>query len=356
MAEFIHYVFLFATTFVIIYILCRMIKKRQGEKTSSNPPFVDTPTDAQMAQLNQIENSVSNNGSGITNARFEPSNNNALRNFCIKSSFNSAYTGGYVNRDMVKFVLMRGCRFLDFEVFIKDNVPIVAYSTSTATDSSFNHFTSDAPAISLGGVFSTIMSNAFNDTSPNPQDPLFIHLRIKSFLPSAYSAVGDTIQGSLGPKLYADGNGNAIPVHLDTQLDLLQGKVVVIVDQQSSPGYAEYATCGTTNPATCTTLSKYINANSGTQDFRIYREDELFYQSINPPDPDVYLMRLVLPNIGFFNNVSNSDSLYLVKNYGAQLIAQAFYENNRNLVMYEEMFKEYHSAFVPLQDAVNFAS
>jgi len=356
MATFIHYVFLFATTTAIVYILYKMIQKRQGEKASYNPPYVNTPNDAQMAQLNKIENSVSDNGSGIANARFDPSNNNSLRNFCIKSSFNSAYTGGYVNRDMVKFVLMRGCRFLDFEVFIKDNVPIVAYSTSTATDSSFNHFTSEAPAISLGGVFSTIMSNAFNDKSPNPADPLFIHLRIKSYLPTAYSSVAETIQGNLGPKLYADDNGNAIPVNLDTQLNLLQGKVVIIVDQLSSPGYEKYATCGSQNQSTCTALSKYINANSGTQNFRIYREDELLYQSINPPDPDVYLMRLVLPNIGFFNNVSNSESLYLIKNYGVQLVAQAFYENNRNLVTYEELFKNFHSAFVPLNQAITFAS
>ena len=67
-------------------------------------------------------------------------------------------------------------------------------------------------------------------------------------------------------------------------------------------------------------------------------------------------MRIVLPNIGFFNNVSNSDSLYLIKNYGAKLVAKAFYENNRNLTIYEELFKQYHTAFIPLKDAVDFAS
>ena len=356
MAELIHYVFLFMTTFIIVYILYNMIRKRQNERSVYNPPYVDTPNDAQMTQLNKLENSMSGIGSGISNARFEPSNNNALRNFCIKSSFNSAYTGGFVNRDMVKYVIMRGCRFLDFEVFMKDNTPIVAYSTSTDKNGSFNHFTSDAPAISLGGVCSTIMSNAFTDNAPNPKDPLFIHLRIKSNLPSAFSAVSDTIQGSLGPKMYVDENGKAIPVDLDTQLELLQGKVIIIVDQSSSPGYEKYGTCGKTDPSTCTALSNYINANSGTQNFRIYREDELLFQSINPPEPDVYLMRLVLPNIGYFNNVSNSDSLYLIKNYGAQLVAQAFYENNRNLTIYEELFKQYHTAFIPLKDAVDFAS
>lgn len=356
MAELFDYLLLFGITALIIYILHKMIQKRKADHPSAqNPPYVDVPNDAQMAQLNQVENSVSGNGSGITNTAFDPTNNNALRNYCIKSSFNSAYTGGYVNRDMVKYVLMRGCRFLDFEVFMKDNVPIVAYSTSTATDSSFNHFTSEGPAISLGGVFSTIMSNAFNDTSPNPKDPLFIHLRIKSFLPSVYDAVATTIQGSLAPKLYADSNGFAIPVNLDTQLDLLQGKIVIVVDKLSSPDYDNYASC-TPAQQSCTALSKYINANSGTQTFRIYRENELLYQPINPPEPNVYLMRIVLPNIGFFNNVSNSDSLYLIKNYGAQIVAQAFYENNRNLTIYESLFKQYNSAFIPLPDAVAFAS
>ena len=48
--------------------------------------------------------------------------NMPLHEYCIKSSYNSACSGDYVSANMVKEVIKRGCRFLDFEVFyIKEN-------------------------------------------------------------------------------------------------------------------------------------------------------------------------------------------------------------------------------------------
>ena len=45
-----------------------------------------------------------------------------IKDYCIKASYNSAITGKSVNKDMVKFALSRGCRFIDLEVFyIKKN-------------------------------------------------------------------------------------------------------------------------------------------------------------------------------------------------------------------------------------------
>ena len=90
--------------------------------------------------------------SAIRNAAFPVSQDNSLRNFIIKSSFNSAYSGSYMNLEMIKYVLKRGCRFLNFQVFIKDNTAIVAYSKEDFEGS----FSSNPPALSLGGVFSTI--------------------------------------------------------------------------------------------------------------------------------------------------------------------------------------------------------
>ena len=89
---------------------------RDTKPSTSPPPFVNTPNSVQRAELNSIEDS--NSGSGILNTQFDASQDNAIRNFCIKSSCNSAYTGKYMNLNMIKNVLSRGCRFLDFEVYI----------------------------------------------------------------------------------------------------------------------------------------------------------------------------------------------------------------------------------------------
>jgi hypothetical protein len=344
----IDYVLIIVFAAIAIYIIKQMINKN----TVAPPPFINTPNSNQIAQLNSIEQT--DYSSGIQNATFNASEDNALRNFCIKSSSNSAYTGGYMNLNMIKYVISRGCRFIDLEVYIKDGVPIVAHSSNKY---SVDSFTSDAPAVSLAGVFSTIVSNAFTDTCPNENDPIFIQLRIKTYSSVAYSQIAKIIRGTMGPKLYTQASNDhtrvAVPVTLDTQLPELSGKVIIIADQTSSPGYSNYSTCAPDN-IDCYSLVDCVNMNSNSQTIRIYDENSLTLQPINPPDPSVYLLRIVLPSLGFFNNVTNSDSFFLIENYGAQIIAQAFYMNDSNLRAYEELFKTYNSAFVNITSAISY--
>ena len=101
--------------------------------------------------------------------------NIALKQCCMKASYNSAYTGNYVSLDMIKFVLGRGCRFLDFEVFSIDGVPQVGVSTDLT-----NTLLTSKNQIFLDTAFNTIVSSAFSNASPYLLDPIFIHLRIKS--------------------------------------------------------------------------------------------------------------------------------------------------------------------------------
>lgn len=340
------YILIIGSMILVMYFIYNMINEnRKNKPMSKPPPFEDTPNSAQRSQLSAIEGITKN--SSIQNSAFSSTQDNSLRNFIIKSSSNSAYTNGYMNLNMIKYVLSRGCRFLDFEIYMKDNVPIVAYSTNKQ---SLETFTSDAPAISFGGVCSTIISNAFSETSPNSDDPLFVHLRIKTYNSSAYSQIAQTIKGSLGPKLYTESDGTAVPVNLDSQVTDFLGKIVIIVDQHSSPGFQNYATCDTED---CYSLTNVINMISNNQTVRTYNQSDLTYQPINPPDPYVYLFRIVFPNIGFFGNSTNSDALYLIKNYGVQVVAQAFFINDSNLRTYEGLFSEKKSAFLRIEDIIH---
>ena len=332
---------------VMYYIYNTIMENRKSSPVVKTLPYDDIPNSSQRRQLSKIEGIASS--SRITNAGFDPSNDNALRLYCIKSSSNSAYTGGYMNLNMVKYVLSKGCRFLDFEVYMKDNLPIVAYSTNKQ---SLETFTSDAPAISLSGVCSTIISNAFSDTSPNPKDPLFIHLRIKTYDSSAYSKIAQVIKTTLGPKLHTESDGTALPINLDSQLTTILGKIIIVVDETSSPGYKNYSTCAPKD-VECFNLSDVVNMVSNSQTVRIYTESSLTYQPINPPDPDVYMFRIVFPNLSFFNYTNNSSSTYLIKHYGVQVVAQAFYVNDLNLINYENIFKNKKSAFVRMSGLLN---
>ena len=336
----IDYILIFGLLIITVYFIYKtIIESRDTKKGTSPPPYNDTANSAQTSQLSSVEN-ISETA-GIVNTGFDPSVDNAIRNYCIKAASNAAYTGGYMNLNMIKYVLGRGCRFLDFEVYMKDGVPIVAYSTNKYD---LETFTSEAPSVSLAGVFSTIMSNAFTDTSPNPSDPLFIHLRIKTYDMNAYTAIAKTVKSGLGRKLFSLPNGEAANVTLDTQLQNLLGKVVLIVDKLSSPGY-ENISPAVSNSIDYISLASVTNMVSNSQSIRTYQQKDLTFQPINPPDPGVYLFRIVFPDLGFFENTYNSDSSYLIKNYGAQVIAQAFFVKDSNLKIYEEIFKTKKSAF-----------
>jgi hypothetical protein len=329
---------------ILIYIFYRMIQDKQLEKGGEpQQPYSDETTVSKESELNGVQNI--SNGSGVTSLNIVEGLPLQLRDYCIKSSSNSAYSGGYMNTNMVKYVLSRGCRFLDFEVYYKDDIPIVAYSRSLY-DPSYSSFTSVDLPISLNGVFSTIMGNAFNDNSPNQKDPLFIQLRIKTYINEAYSKIAKSIKSLLKNKLHRG------PVTPDTPIAQLMGQIIVIIDRSTSPAYSNFPICNNVDP-TCDNLKNWVNMESGTDTVRVYKEPDLLYQAINPPDPGVYLMRIVMPSPGVFSS-KNCDSMSLIKNYGAQIVAQSFYLNDARLAVYEDLFRNYKSAFVPIEYAMQY--
>jgi len=79
-----------------------------------------------------------------------------LKDYIVKSSYNSAVTGKYVNIDMVKYLLRRGVRLLDFEVMLVNEAPMITYTD----DSSLETINTDNTLL-LDNVFSMVVSNAF---------------------------------------------------------------------------------------------------------------------------------------------------------------------------------------------------
>ena len=339
-------VFVLLIAALVIYLLYRLIQKQNKNIPRTGPQYTynDDPTPVKTAELNRI--TITNPGSGITNF-VQGSSSPYLRDYCIKSSSDSAFSGGYMNLEMIKYVLRRGCRFLDFNVFIKDDIPVVAYSKDVIYDPSFNSFTSMDLPVSLEGVLKTIKSNAFSDTAPNPKDPLFIHLKIKTNINDAFQNIAKLVDGNLKSVLFKG------PVTPTTYVTDLMSKIILIVDISTSPTYGNFPDCGT-DLSSCFNLKNYVNIESGSNALRIYSENEILQQTINPPDPGVYLMRVVYPSSNMVGITTNCDSLNLIKKYGVQFTAQAFYKPDAKLKSYEAMFSKYKSAFVPMATAVNY--
>lgn len=122
--------------------------------------------------------------------------NKPLRNYYIKSAYNCCCPGNYKN-DFVelcalKNILKQGVRWLDVEVFSINNKPVIAAST---TDNYFEKETYNS--IPFQDFLTCINQNAFSSFSPNPGDPIFIHIRFKSNNINMYNSLTKIIKDNI---------------------------------------------------------------------------------------------------------------------------------------------------------------
>ena len=174
---------------------------------------------------------------------FDASNQNfqyALRDYYIKSAYNACSGGNYrfdyVDLCHLKYALKSGCRGLDFEIYSIDNQPVVATSTSDSyyVKETFN-------SIPFDEVMKTIVNNAFSSSSaPNYNDPIFIHLRIKSTNKTMYDNISKIFESYsnylLGPKYSFEYQGQNLG---STPLNEIGPQKIVIIVDRSNPSFME---------------------------------------------------------------------------------------------------------------------
>jgi hypothetical protein len=217
-----------------------------------------------------------------------------------------------------------------------------------------------ATPLKLRDVCKTVMTTAFQSV-PNPNDPLFVHLRIMANNDvkhrQVYGDVAQTLAYWWPNALYTDPRGKAVAVTGETPLGDVMGKIVVICDKTQNPDYADpenYEACRDT----CHTLADYVNVESGTRTLHLRYYNALKLQAATPPtmeadDPlrtDVTKWYIVIPYVS--ENLSNINTLELTKNYGAQMCAAMFYFDDAPLTQYENAFNAQKCAFVPLSTMI----
>lgn len=290
-------------------------------------------TPANESELKNV--SIVEPNTGITNVK----TNLQLREYCIMASYNTALTGKYMNLDMITDVLKRGCRFMDLEVYSVDDKPVVAHSTD---NTNFNFDVKNT--LPLGDVLNRIASDGFSGSSPNPNDPIFIHLRIKTTKDKTLKTnIGTIIEDKLGPRLYKAPLSNETMA--STIISRLMGKVIIIVEKDlNSDGPSDKKGWS------------YANMESGRIDFRKYTNSGLNAELHTPPHvknddttTDVKFMKIVFPD-----TESNLDAKRLISDYGTQILANRFYKPDHNLKEYEKIFSDKGSAFVPISSMLTY--
>ena len=111
----------------------------------------------------------------------DPKYDEPLLNFYIASSYNSCCAGdfqdSYVTLDPLEEILFHGARVLDFAIYSVDGQAVVAASPfqNPNIKGTYN-------SIPIDKVMQRVSQLAFSSAKcANPDDPLFLHFRIKSF-------------------------------------------------------------------------------------------------------------------------------------------------------------------------------
>jgi len=194
------------------------------------------------------------------------SSNKSLSTYNIKAASNCAFTGKYIAPEMVAFVLQRGCRILDFQLFVDpklDQVVVGILDDTQSITTSYN----TVPLVTI--LNEGVLSTAFSSQVSNSTDPLFLYLRI-------YPGTSSTIYSKLAmilteafTNLHVDKYGRAVAVTGATSMASLMSRVVIIVDKSADAGYKSKSLCPANSGGAggaCMNFGDLVNLESGGGD------------------------------------------------------------------------------------------
>ena len=271
-----------------------------------------------------------------------------IKEFIIKSSYNSAIVGESANKEAIKFVLKRGCRVLDFEIYTRrDDKDFEREYISFSEDPEYKSIKTDLD-LSMDDAFMTVIGNAFTSV-PAPKDPLFIHLRIKNHTRNSYKRMVKSLETNFGSKLYDK------KVNGSTKIGDLIDKIVIILDTTSAPDYDKYGNCLNSDGPDCVPFSVYIQLRSGVVEFPKYSYIDygsLISSPISIADngrTDIKSFYMVTPpQVG---NVEAPTVAELAKQ-PCQMVLMKFYNQTTALKSYENIFNNCKSSFCLLSKLI----
>jgi hypothetical protein len=283
---------------------------------------------------------------------FKGNTNLPIQNYIVKSSYNSSIDHqNYVSKDAIKYVLGRGCRFLDFEILYDPEKPraaLVGKVTGVNNDGIETKNT-----MLLDDICDTIVSYGFSKPTPNPNDPLFIHLRIKPLIKNnqpntdIYNNVSSTITHKFKNYLYKYNIESE-----SSNFNDIKNKLVVLVENNPDLELSDYLKF---NFSITKRNSDKENININTYDEIVEKKhfDIEFSGTGELVKPNN--IRIGVPEFSVDSNSVNEPSSYnLITNYATQINCFRFYNKSNNLKEYDELFNHFKSAFIILENGISY--
>ena len=329
----------------------------------TNTLFINTSPETELADLQE------NNRAPINNLKKE-NNELALSQYFIKGAYNCAQTGNNINLQMVKYLLTRGVRFLDTEIYLStpeidddgnpiktSAVPIIAVSNDLK-----NEILATNNSATFSNFLKILVQNAFDNTiAPNYQDPVFLHLRITTDKDDICNKISALLRQQCGNRLYPKTITSATNIS-----HLLGGKIVVLIDKTATPS---------TYLSTCKDTS-WINAETGTNDISIsYATLFLGNKNTSPITPPQY----TTPPLAITTTQTDKSTFVITKpldtyptvsrdtrnptthelndlilSYGVNVILYKFHELGDGLEEYENVFNDNHASIIPYTSILRY--
>ena len=258
-----------------------------------------------------------------------------LRDYYITTAYDACSPGTYkndfVNVCALKRIIAQGVRCLDFAVYTVDGQPVIATSDLKEYDvkGTYN-------SVPFAAAMSVVRDHAFTaGLCPTSEDPLLIHLRLKTRVKETFGKIARSLQATLGslllgPDYSYQNHGNNFT---KTKVQKLRRKVIIIVDQSNT------AFLGTD-------LEEYINLASNAPFMRLVRYTDGVLQCGDPKELVKHNqtgMTIVLPDRA---PSARNYPTYTAQELGCQLCALAYQDKDANVIYDMDWFSTKQTAFV----------
>ena len=268
-----------------------------------------------------------------------------IMEYVVMSSWNSALdSGNRVSLQALEHTLKRGYRFLDFEMYLVDDQVQVSYSSESNSD------IMESEPILFFDACEIIAKNAFYVS--NKEDPLFLHLRVRTPGDVIYSKIADSLIGHFETHLYKN------KVDKNTLFSDIQGKIVVLFDVLMSSGIRNFECkrdCRVNLKGLVSVYSGSAVLPSSKQHVKIDEMKKgLEMKDDNALRTNVKKWQMVTHGLGVDYEKQNSDHfMKLLMEHSVQIIPHKLYSMDANLDKYEDFFiVNGRRAFVPLAVAL----
>lgn len=355
------------TLIIIIFsfILFSLLQKRQTiiNKIQLKEGLTNVKSPDYNSILSNVESVVMDPvtfPSGISSNINSTTNSLPLKQLCIKGSCNSAYSGKYISELMVNYVLSRGCRFLDFEIYyLPDSsgnyTTCVGYSNDP---NAINPTISNSENVPFIDIFESTINKAFIKSSSsiyeiiNINDPLFINIRLKTSkedIPTLFQSIQRTINSVSKKPMYSRYftetkiNGNTI-------LSSINGKVIIIFEKNEfidiSSKNNKYNMISNSEDLTKSTYEKIDPNKFIACPPKILSDSKVVFNCD-------HTFNMVVPE-NYKSSQSNPEIFTSIKEYGNNITLFQYYNSDNYLLENEYMFQKSNSAFIPLSYCLTY--